>query len=223
MRYRIIAGVAVVAVLAGCGGHHLADYSFTDRTLAVVYFSAPVPEIWTGGYDLEGESPLEVVVTAGGRVAREVEARKARVRLDSAAARVDLAARMADRTLERSSRYLGTRPVDEENEADYLLEVDVRRMGLDATGSSATLFVRAEAVLLDGRTGREIWDADVNAHDRLTPSMWGSTEVVGDIVTAGTLSTISAAEFERILTSLADFTSDRIARELRGDLRGVRD
>lgn len=213
----------LTAGLAACGGHNLAEYDFADRTLAVVYFSEPIPELWTGDLDLEGDNPLEVVVNAGGRVAREVEGRKARARLDSAASRIDLAERMADRTLTRASRYLGTRSVESESEADYVMEVDVRRMGLDARGSAAYLFVRAEAILLDARTGREIWDADINGRDRLTPSVWGSEEVLGDIVTVGTLGTVSVDEFERLLGSLTDFVADRISRELRGDLRSVRD
>lgn len=222
-----IAATLTVAILTpglgGCGGHNLAEYDFTDRTLAVVYFGEPIPQLWTGDLDLEGESPLEQVINAGGQVAREIEGRKARARLDSAASRIDLAARMSDRTLERASRYLGTRAVERESEADYVMEVDVRRTGLDVSGSAAYLFVRGEAILLDGRTGREIWDADISGRSRLTPGTWGSSDVVGDIVTVGTLSRVSVDEFERLLASLTDFVADRISRELRQDLRGVRD
>ncbi|MGK7312931.1 MAG: hypothetical protein ACN0LA_11905 [Candidatus Longimicrobiales bacterium M2_2A_002] len=221
----VLAGITVLVVLAlqGCGGHHLADYDFADRSLAVVYYTAPAPELWTGGYDVEGDNPLEVVVSAGGRVAREVEARRAQARLDSAASRLDLAEGMAGRTLERASRYLGTRAVEDESEADYLLEVDVRDMGLDAGRDAAYLVVRAEVVLLDGRTGREIWDADVNGRDRLTPGVSGSTDALGDVVTAGALSSVSVDDFETILRRLTDFVADRVARELRSDLRDARD
>ena len=223
-RAKAAAATAVlVPILTGCGGHRLAEYDFVDRTLAVVYFNAPAPRVYTGSYDVEGDSPLEVVVSAGGRVAREVEARRAQTRLDSAAARLDLATRLADRTLERASRYLGTRPVADRSSADYLLEVDLQRMGLDASRSAAYLFVAGEAVLLDAQTGREIWDADISARDRLTPGVFDSPEVVEDIVTAGALSGVSVDEFERFLVQLTDYVSDRIARELRGDLRGARD
>jgi hypothetical protein len=220
----VVAGLAIlIPALAGCSGHHLDEYNFVDQSLAVVYFTAPAPRLWTGGVDVEGDNPLEVVVSAGGRVAREVEARRAQARLDSAAMRVDLAGRMADRTLERASRYLGTRPVQEESQADYLLEVDIRRLGLDAGRHGAYLVVVGEAVLLDGRTGREIWDADVRGNERLSPGVWGSSDVLGDVVTAGALSGVSVSEFEDILAALTDFVADRIGRELRGDLRSVRD
>jgi hypothetical protein len=215
--------VAAVALLAGCGGHHLAEYDFVDQSLAVVYFGAPAPQLWTGGYDLDTDNPLEAVVSAGGRVVREVEARRAQARLDSAAAGVDLAGRLAARTLERTSRYLGTRPVEEESEADYLMEVDLRRLGLNAYDRGAYLVVEGEAVLLDARTGREIWDADVRGTQRITPGIWSAPDVVGDVVTAGALSGISVAEFEQIVEALTDFVADRIGRELRGDLRSVRD
>lgn len=218
-----LAGLLAITLLAGCGGHHLAEYDFAERSLAVVFFDAPAPRLWTGGYDMDSDNPLDVMVATGGRVAREMEARRAQARLDSAAARVNLAERMAARTLERTSRYLGTRPVEDEAAADYLLEVDVRGLGLDAGRSSAYLVVTGEAVLLDRRTGREIWDADVDGHDRLTPGVSGTPEVLEDVITAGALSRVSVDEFEEILTGLADFVADRIARELRKDLRGARD
>ena len=221
--WRVALGAIILLAAGACGGHHLADYDFVDQSLAVVYFTAPAPRVWTGGYDVEGDSPLEMVVSAGGRVAREVEARRAQARLDSAAARVDLAGRMADRTLERASRYLGTRAVEDGAEADYLLEVDIRHFGLSARRNGAYMVVDGEAVLLDGRTGREIWDADVTGSDRVTPGVWGSPDAVGDVVTASVLSQISVEEFEQIVTALTDFVADRIGRELRSDLRGVRD
>ncbi len=215
--------IAMTVLLAGCGGHHhLADYDFSGRSVAVVYFGAPAPELWTGGYASAAEGPVETVLAVGGRMAREVEARRARGRLDSAAARVDLATRMADRTLERAGRYLGARPVESRSDADYLLEVDVRDLALDARSDRIHLVVAAEAVLLDGRTGREIWDADVRSVDRLSPELTDGT-VLEDVLGAGALSTLSVDDFELVLSRMADFAADRIARELRHDLRDVRD
>ncbi|NIP80316.1 MAG: hypothetical protein GWM90_14265 [Gemmatimonadetes bacterium] len=221
--HRTSATLAVVTLMgaAGCGGHRLADYDFGGRSVAVVYFGAPAPELRTGGYDLESRDPLGTVVAAGGRIAREVEARRARARLDSAATRVDLATRLADRTLERASRYLGARPVEDRQAADYLLEVDVHSLGLDAGRDEVHLFVSGEAVLLDARSGVEIWDSDVRGWDPLTPEL-ASDPSLGDILTAGALRTVTVDEFERILGRLADYTADRIARELRADLRDVR-
>src|SRR6185369_9785322 len=194
---RVVAAVAICASLASCGGgHHLAEYPFASRTLAVVYIAPPAPELLTGYYDLgNSQNPVEAVVRAGADVAREKEGRKASARLDSATARIDIPAVLAQRTLQRASRYLGTRPITDENQADYLMEVRMERFGINAKADEAAyLFTYAEAVLLDRRTGREIWNVNVHGTDRLTPRVQGAAGVPGAIITAGTLHTLTVAD-----------------------------
>lgn len=55
-----------------------------------------------------------------------------RARLDSAARRVEMGELLSGPIRERGSRYLGTRPVEAEAEADYVLELDVANYGIDA-------------------------------------------------------------------------------------------
>jgi hypothetical protein len=82
---------------------------------------------------------VAAVVAAGSRVAVELEGRRARARVDSAATSLGLGARVAERTLERTSLYMGARPVPDRDGADYLLEVDVRSLALDVRGDRARL------------------------------------------------------------------------------------
>jgi hypothetical protein len=215
--------LALLGPLAGCGGrHHLDQYNFAGRTLALVQLGAPAPGLLTGSYHTD-EDAIIAVLEAGAHVAREVEGRRARARLDSAATRVDVSARMARRTLERTARYLGARPVDSPREADFLLELDVLHLHIDARSSSAAfLFVEAEAILLDERTGREIWSERVAGRTQLTPAVHTEQRFPGEVVTAGALGLISVAEFERLLERLADFAADLVVEELREDLRDVR-
>jgi len=224
---RVPAVVAVawtILVLAGCGaGHRLGEYDFRDRTLSVVDTGTPPPALLTGSFDVDAtEDPVGAVLDAGSRAAKEVAARKARARLDSAARGVEPAEQMARRLLERSSRYLATRPVEDEREADFLLELDIREYGVDARGDRARLFVEAMAVLLDTESGHEIWRSEVQARDRLTPRVRGADPIPGDILTAGGLARISVEDFRRILEGLADFSADAVTEELREDLRDVR-
>lgn len=216
--------VVLGATLAGCGGgHRLADYDFAGRSVAVTHFPAPAPLLRTGSYAVEAQDDaLMTVIVAGSRVAREVEARRARARLDSAATRMDITTRVAERALERGSRYLGARPVLEVAGADYLLEVDVWSLGIDARSDQAYLFVSGEVILLDGRTGSEIWHSEVRRHDPLTPDVRDSGVVPADIVTAGVLGTVSVDDFERVLERLSDHAADVMVNELRSDLRVVR-
>jgi hypothetical protein len=216
---------AVAALLASCGGgHHLAEYPFASRTLAVVYIAPPSPELLTSYYDLtNSQNPIEAVVRAGADVAREKEGRRANARLDSASARIDIPAVLAQRTLQRASRYLGTRPITDENQADYLMEVRMERFGINAKADEAAyLFTYAEAVLLDRRSGREIWNVNVHGRDRLTPYVQTTSPIPGSVITAGTLGSISVAQFQGALNQLMDYSSNLITDELRSALRDVR-
>ena len=218
--------LALVALaLTGCGGrHHLGEYDFRARTIAVVPLAEPAPEIWTGGHDINSQNPLIAVIEAGSAVAVELESRRARSRLDSAATRVDMGARMADQALDRTSRYLGARAVEDDARADYVLEIDVQRFGINASGSDATLFVEGEAILVDRASGREIWNQEVSAWDQLTPTISGPGAAgAGGILTAAALTRLTVADYERILEQLADYAADVMTDELREDLRDVRD
>jgi len=221
----IIATAALAASLISCGGgHHLAEYPFASRTLAVVYIAPPSPVLLTSYYDLtNSQNPVEAVVRAGADVAREREGRRASARLDSATARIDIPAVLAQRTLQRASRYLGTRPITDENQADYLMEVRMERFGINAKADEAAyLFTYAEAVLLDRRTGREIWNINVHGRDRLTPYVQSTSPIPGSVITASTLGSVSVADFQGALNQLMDYSSNLITDELRAALRDVR-
>jgi hypothetical protein len=229
--YRRAAGRALAAlvaslVLASCGGHnHLSRYAFTNRSLAVVYLAPPSPDLETGIYNLRHiNTALDAVVRAGSDVAKEVEGRKARARLDSAATRVNPVDRMSQRTLDRAARFLGTHPVTTPDSADYLLEVNLTDYGIDARGQSAAyLYMKAQVVLLDHRDGHEIWDSDVSGYDRLTPYVRAGQHVPTGIITAGVLSTVSVDDFQQVLQELSDYTSDIVTNDLRNALWDVRD
>lgn len=229
-RRRAFPAAALVVLLlaagpAACGaGHGLARYDFADRSLATVDLGTPRPMLLTDDYDVDAEQgALAAVLDAGSRAAKQVSARKARARLDSAASRLDMGERIASRVLQRGSRYLGARPVEESREADFLLELDVKDYGMDVrSGREARLFVVAEAILLERRTGREVWSTQVRGRDRLMPAVDGVDDASSDILTAGGLARISVDEFERILQGLADVSADAVTDQLREDLRDVR-
>ena len=223
---RLILVSAVAVILSGCGGkHYLANYQFSGRTIGLVYIEPPAPELLHGWHNISAnDNALQTVMRAGAGVAKEVSARRARSRLDSAALKVDVADKLAERTLERASRYLGTRPVDDANSADYVLEVHMRSFGIDARENDAAyLYTRAEAVLLDRRTGKEIWSEEVRGTDRLTPGVEENPNVPSAIFTAATLQNVTVAQFAEALNQLVTYTSSLITSELREKLRDARD
>ena len=227
--YRRISGLLACALFVaatGCGRkHYLAEYQFSEKALALSFIEPPAPELLTGLYDLRvSRNPVTMAARVGGGVAKEIEARRAGARLDSAAARVDIPGRLAQRTLERTALYLGARPVQSPNEADFIIEIHMRRFGIDARSSHAAyLYTRAEAVLLDRRTGREIWSVDIHGSDRMTPFVIGTRDIPSSIFTAATIHNISVAEFQAALDQLVVSSSNAITNQLRDKLRDVRD
>jgi hypothetical protein len=221
----LAASVTLLLAASACGGarHHLNEYTFADRSLAVVVLNTPAPGLITGGYDLRSDDVVELAAKAGSKAVKDVEARRARARMDSATARMRLTDSLAKRALERSSRYLGVRPAASAADADYLLEIHMRNYGLDASGSSsASLYTNAEVVLLDRRSGREIWNVKVRGTDRLTPRVYGAGGVGGSIIAAGTLHTMTVGDFQAALDQLMTLSANVVADELRSALRDAR-
>ena len=222
---RVVVAVGFLSLSACGGSHHLNQYTFSGKTLALAYVERPAPELLHGSLDLDAqENAIQAVMRAGASVAKEVVARRARSRFDRASRRIDIDSLLAVRTLDRASRYLGARPTGSLDDADFVLELEVRSFGVDARSNNATyLFSRTEAVLLDRRTGREIWNVDVRASDRLTPSFEGNQNVPSAIVTAATLHQVTVRDFVEALEQLTTLTSNVITNELREKLRDARD
>jgi hypothetical protein len=213
----------LLVLLVGCSGarHRLAQYDFSGRTLALLAFDAPAPELLTPGLNL-GRNPLATAMSVGTRAAVETQGREAQARLDSAATRVDLSARIHERTLERAGAYLGARPVPNREGADFLMEVNIQSVAIDARSSQATLVVGAESTLLDAQTGREIWRAHVRSREPLTTRVRTGDRAANQVLSAAMLKDVSVEEFEEILQRTADRAADWITGQLREDLRQVR-
>jgi len=218
---RILAGGTLALALAACGsGHRLGDADFRGGTLAVETYAAASPVVQTSGVDRDDDGNLaRVILEAGSDIAREVEARKATTRLRQAAARFDMPERMAERLQSRARRSLGTYPVREGEPADFVLELDIRRYGIRADDRSASVFLEADAYLLDA-SGYELWRRNVHAWDRLTPVV--DDGLGSSAATAAGLSQVSVEAMEHALERVADAAASRIDRDLRDDLRDVR-
>lgn len=214
--------LVAMMVLTGCGTKHRLDqYDFAGRTVAMMPFTVPVPELLTRSYvSGGGENTLSRIVAAGSQLAVELEGREARARLDTAATRVDIVGIITQRTLQRASAYLAARPIDDPQDADFLLDLVVRSIAIDVRGSRAELVLDSETILLDRATGREIWTARIRNRDAITPATGMNTG--GDVVTAIVLSTISVEEFQRLLEGAAAMTASWITERLRDDLEKVR-
>ncbi len=207
---------AVLPAVACSPDHHLAEYDFTGGSLAVVAIAPPRAEVFSDmDLRVDRSDPLGTVLRAGTEIAREMSLEDFRLRLDSAANRVDVSGRMADRTLGDAARYLRARPVESASDADFELELRIRRYGIRADGwrSGAYFSLEGDMLLLDGATGRIIWRTNVRASDPVRPGAVDSdSPALTNVVTAVALSRMSTGEIEQALVSLADFSADALGR-----------
>jgi hypothetical protein len=224
----LAAAALAVATSACASAGHLAEYDFRDRPVAVVTVAPPHPDVFTGD-DFWFAEPglLEAVVRVAADIVREAEAERARARLDSAVAVVDVAERMSARVLEQGARQLRGQPVGSVQEADFEIELRVQRYGIqaDSWDDQARFVIEAEVLLLEGETGREIWSADVDEREQVSSGTlgWALPDAVGGAVTAGQLASLSVAEMARALESLADYCADRMVEKLRRGLDKARE
>jgi len=221
--------LALVAslLLTGCGPkHRLGAHEFRDRSVGVVSHLPRRPEILSGPYFLGGLTgdPVRDVIRVGARVYREVETRGVRERLDAAVTRVDVGHVLGEHTLERAARYLGARPVESGDDSEYLLELVVVEYGIDAESwdAAAHFYIEADATLLFGPTGEEIWRKEIDAREAIGPHVFGPGRAVRDVVTAASLADLTVEQMVVALESLAQFSGRVITDELREDLRKVR-
>lgn len=223
----------VSLAVSGCASAgKLAEYDFRDRTVGVVSLGSPRPEILTDAFlDLNLSNPLQAALRIGADVVKEVEAPRARGRLDVAAAEVDVPGRMMDRVLHGVAGELRAIPLEDARDAEFELEVFVQRFGIDAEAwlDPAHFFIESEVVLKEAATGRRIWKGNVTEREPISPVLLGTTGVgwqeqaiANDVLTAASLASLSPEAMARTLEALADFSADRVVRSFRRGLEKAR-
>lgn len=223
--------LAFVALTAACGPKHwegLRGMDFRERTVAVVPTNQPAPLFFSDvDEEIDGgaeQSTLGRVLRVGSVLYRGYQEHGVAQRLDSAQTRVDLPARMADRILERSALALGAGPHPSAADADYHLEIRLRRWGIgtDDWSSNPYFVVEATLFLFEGGTGREVWRGEVEERDDLGGGFFSSGTILGDVSAGRTLSDLTTDEIAQALEELSDFTADRLIDVLRDDLARAR-
>lgn len=217
-------GAAVTLAVAACGpSHRLAEYDFRGATLAAVAEVPARPDILTGPHFIGASSPVEALLQAGSRAAREVAVRSLRGKIERAEERVNVGAILEDEAQRRAGRYLRADASPAVSEADFLLEVFVHGYGIEATDwdASAYFFMDADATLLDQRSGAEVWRAGVKAREPMGPEIFGPG-IARDVVTAAAILDLSEEDVGHALERLADFAAAQVTDRLRGDLADAR-
>jgi hypothetical protein len=221
---RAFSFLAVGLVVASCGpSHRLGEYDFRGATLATVAEVPATPDVLTGPLFVGTPSnPVEAILDAGSRAARELSVRSIQDKLDRATERVNVGAILEDEAQRRASRYIRAEVPPSPEDSDFLLEIYVYEYGIEASDwdASAYFFIDAEATLLDQGGALEVWRAGVKARDPVGPEIFGEG-VVRDVVTAASILDLSEDDMVRAFERLAGFAATEITSQLRADLLDV--
>ena len=218
----------LAAAVAGCASNReLRRHDFSGTTMAVIAAMAPRPVVLTG-YDeawVDLRNPVRSAARVGTALAKAHEAEAAQRRLDSAFVHIDVAARMAARSLARSAPYLGYTHVADPAEADYVMDVRLHRYGIlaDSWDSSASFFVDGELLIVDNDRKRLVWKQKIHERELITGSIFGLGMTAGNVLTARALANLSTEEMIVGLEHMADHTADAISRKLQNDYLKARE
>jgi hypothetical protein len=212
--------LAIFNLLACCSMNQLRGREFRDRTAAAVVSAPPGAELSNEGWtDVDFHNPIQAVIGIGTAVAREVQASKTRARLDSAMQRVDIPEVVRTETLERGSRTLRYRPVEDGRDADYRFDIEIRKYGIESSSWSTGVRFRLDIriTLRDCATGKEMWRRCFDEKRAVSGDYFGLPDAANNVITLMALSSLTTDRIADGLENLAVAVSDEIVRKLQDD------
>lgn len=219
-QWALISGLSLT--LIGCGSsNRLGEYEFRDFTAAAV-ISAPLrPEVFTDpSIYVDRDNPIGSILSIGSTLAKEIQAERARARLDSAMTLVDVPERIRNGTVQNCSRYLHYRPIEDYHNSDFLFDIYIETFGIDAKSWESNVYFQMEVKvhLLDNETGAEIWKTSLKEREPISQGIFDSGSYTADnVLTAIALSKLSVEKMAEGFQYFADYTADHIARKLQKD------
>lgn len=211
--------------LFSCSSNKLHQYQYEDRTAAAHMAYPPHPEVFTESWvGINPDDPVGTIINLGTTVAKDVQAAKAQAKMEQALEQVDVSEIIRRRTLAQCSKFMHYRPIDSEQRADYVFDLEIRKYGIDANSwTSRTSFkIEARVVLRHNRSGIQIWKKKIKEDRPISPSVFGLGDSGDNVLTALALSKLTVEQIATGFDHLARYTADRIADKLRDDLAEAR-
>jgi hypothetical protein len=215
------AAAAAVLLLSSCTTvNNLDRYRIENASLAADMREPPQARLdidYTVHFD--ARNPIGTALSVGTTLIKASEAEKAEANMRDALATVDVPAIVLRETARACAGALDARLVDRGQRADYLLDLDIREYGIQAPswGSAVTLHLRMVASLYHTRSRDIVWRRAITIDDPASPQMFGVGHIVGDIVTAGVLSSLTVDELEEGFRALALESARSLTRKLERD------
>ncbi|MBN2102607.1 hypothetical protein JW835_01035 [bacterium] len=203
-----------------CSMNRLQGYQFREHTVSALLAYSPPPEIFTDNWaDVDFSNPVQAFIDIGTGIAKEVEVAKTRAKMDSAMGMVDIPEIVRIEILERGSKYLHYRAIEDTDDSDYLFDIEMRHYGIDAESWTAGVYFKIDTriTLIDNMKGKEIWRGCFDEKYPASGEFFGFSGAAGNIITMVSLSRLTTEQIALGLKNLAIHTSDRIIHKLQRD------
>lgn len=216
----LLIALSLYALLVHCGGsNRLREYYFMNKATAAIMAVPPKPEVFTDHPAfLEEVDPVGTDDEIGTSVAKDIQVVKTQASLDSAMTTVNIPLRIKNNAFEKCALFLHYRSIEKAENAAFLFDFIIGSYGIEAKSWEASVFYKIDITvnLLDNKRGTRIWSTHVNERYPI------HFDLGGDILSAISLSELSAEDMQKVFKHLADVIADRILRNLQRDLERAR-
>jgi hypothetical protein len=216
---------ALAALAVGCTStNHLDRYRFSGAPMAADLRTPPQPTIDVHyRVIVSANDPVGTVLSIGTSYGKAQEAAKAEEKMREALASVDLPGIILRGASSACADTLRARLVEHQSDADYLLDLEIERYGLHAgsSGGSVSMRINLNTRLHSLRDGELVWRRDLHLDRPLSPGLFGDG-VVGNIVSAGVLASLTTEQLATGFRRLAEDTAVWVGRTLEDDYLAVR-
>ena len=217
----VLAAATVSVLLTSCTTINRLDrYEIEGATLATDMREAPEPRL---GIDyhvrIDSKNPIGTALSVGTNLLKASEAEKAEANMLRALDSVDVPAIVLSETGRAAARALDADLVERSQRPELLLDLEIREYGIQAPswGSAVTLHMSIVATLYHTKSRDTIWRRAVTVDDPASPQMFGMHQVVGDVITAGVLSSLTVEQLEEGFRALATESARSVSRRLEKD------
>lgn len=222
-----LAALAALALLSACGpSHQLARYDFAGKEFMfrpVVASDASRVRI-----DIENPTPGGTVGAIVAGIGSDVLSGGAESKLHNAVRPIGVASAINSGVQRTVETYLSGTGVDAAGErTDFVVETVLRQCDVVSRATGVFLRVEALCMLIDRRTGEEIWDEAEAVTSTITFTPSGAVPVPGvataaSVVNAVRFFAMSEKEIQDAVLAAATDVGEVIGRRLREDYAGSR-
>jgi hypothetical protein len=200
-------------------------YRVENSTLAVDMRNPPEPTFDVGlNLTLNPRDPVTTAISIGTNLAKAGQAEQAGLRMKEALDSVNVPTIFLAEVTTACVDVLGSQLVEEKFQADYILDLDIQRYGVDADspGSAVTLEMQVTARILDNRSGDLLWERGFDMREQASPSMFGLSGVVGDFINTAAIAGLTTEQMIQGFENLARESARAVSNSLADDLYNAR-